>query len=129
MTQAKEIYTQTQWAWLEAIPPRVPIGDRRQTSPQVLTGVILTPAQRERLATMRASLGDVREAFLTKRRTAQAKARQYGPDSPQMAGMQMEMAAIQSDGNALQRAFNGRLFLEVLDPEQIEAWVLAPAGP
>jgi len=128
VTQAKQIYTAAQWVWLEAIPPRVPIGDRRQTSPQVLAGVALSAAQRERLSTMRKSLSGVREAFLTKRRTARAKAAQYGPDSPQMAGMQMEMAAIQADGNALQREFNGRLFLELLTPEQIDAWVLAPAG-
>jgi hypothetical protein len=127
---ARTILTGAQWQALEAIPPRVGPGDRKETSVQLLAGVALDDAQRARLDTLRAGLADARREFQERRIAVAARAAAYGPDSPQMAGMQMEMANVEAQGNVVQRAFNGRLLIELLSPEQVLAWVVeTPAEP
>ncbi len=122
--RAKAIYTTAQWTMLEAIPPRVSLGDRKQTSPQVLAG--LRNYDHQKLAAMRAELEGVRRAYREKRREAAALGKDYGPDSPQMASMQMAMANVEAEANVLQREFNGRLFTELLSLDQVVLWVINP---
>lgn len=124
VVQAKEILTDAQWLALEAIPPRVSPSDRKQHSGRVLEGVELTAEQRERLEAMRRELEAVRREFQEKRIAAAARGAAYGPDSPQMMDMMMAMARVEAEGNVLQRRFNGRLFLELLTPDQVTGWVL-----
>jgi len=126
--ESRRILTPAQWVALEAIPPRVSFPDRQATSPQILAGLSLTAQQKTRLAAMRDGLVSARQRYKERRLKAAAKAASYGPDSPMMAGMQMEMANIQADGNLVQRQFNGRILLELLTPEQVATWVLAPTG-
>lgn len=120
--EAKRILTSAQWTQLEAIPPRVSLGDRRQTSPQILAG--LQRVDRERLASMRAELAGIRAEIRAKKRAAAAKGKDYGPDSPQMTSMQMAMANVDAQANVLQRRFNGRLFTELLSIDQAVLWVI-----
>lgn len=128
--ESKRILTEAQWEALEAIPPRVSYQDRQATSVDLLKGVTLSAEQRDRLASMRKTLAPHRREYQERRLKAAARGAMLGPDSPKMPGMQMEMANIQADGNALQRAFNGRVLLELLSPEQVATWVLAPpTGP
>jgi len=122
--RAHGILTAAQWVSLEAIAPRVSISDRRQTSRQLLEGISLTVVQRRSLARMRKSLQGPRRQLQDRRLAAMARMKDYGRDSPQMAGMQMQLAGIQGRGGALQRAFNKRCFLELLTANQILAWVL-----
>ncbi|MDJ0522158.1 MAG: hypothetical protein QNJ90_08810 [Planctomycetota bacterium] len=122
--ESRRILTPAQWQALEAIPPRVSHQDRQATSVDLLRTVQLTPAQRERLTSMRKELAPHRRAFQERRLKTAAKSALMGPDSPKMAGMQMEMANIQAEGNVLQRRFNGRVLQELLTPEQVASWVL-----
>ena len=126
--EAKRIFTPAQWAALEAIPPRVTLEDRRQTSPQVLAGTRLSPEQQGRLAAWRDALGPAREAFQAKRMQAGARMAGMSPDAPERAAAQMELAAVIADGNGIQRTFNGRCFLELLTVEQTTHWVLGLTG-
>ena len=41
-----------------------------------------------------------------------------------MMGMMMEMARVEAEGNVIQRNFNGRIFKELLTPDQVTGWVL-----
>lgn len=124
--EAKTILTEAQWASFEAIPPRVSIQDRRATSVDLLRGVSLDRRQAARLKAMRAELRDVRAAYRERRAAAAASMQGMGPDSPQMAGATMAMAAVEADANVEQRRFNGRVLLELLTPDQVAAWVIAP---
>jgi len=124
--QAKTILTPAQWASFEAIPPRVTIQDRKQTSVQLLQGVPLAPAQTSHLQALRDELRTYRKTYRERRLGAAARLRGMGPDSPQMAGAQMAMAAVEADANVVQRRFNGRVFLELLTPDQVAAWIVAP---
>ncbi|MDA1194908.1 MAG: hypothetical protein O2894_06955 [Planctomycetota bacterium] len=124
--EAREILTAGQWQAIEAIPPRVTAAERRVTSVELLAGLTLTPEQRAQLAALRAELGSVREAFLESRRQAAAGMAMAGPDSPEMAGARMEMAAVEAEGYAAQRGFNGRVLREVLTADQVVTWVLTP---
>ncbi len=126
VSQSKRILDAKQWEALEAIPPRVSFQDRQATSVDLLEGVDLLPAQRSRLDAMREELSDYRKAYQERRLKTAARAALLGPDSPELPGMQMEMAGIQAAGNVVQRRFNGRVLRELLTPEQVEAWVLAP---
>lgn len=125
--ESKRILTEAQWIALEAIPPRVSYQDRQATSVDLLKGVSLSEAQHGQLRTMRAELAPHRRAYQERRLKAAARGAMLGPDSPKMPGMQMEMANIQADGNALQRSFNGRVLLDLLTPQQVTAWVLTPS--
>ena len=122
--RAKEVLSSAQWVALEAIPPRVSIGDRKRNSVQLLEGIPLTSTQRAAFAGMRSELDEPRRLFKEKRLAAAVRMSQYGPDSPQMEGMRMEMAGVLAQGNSIQRAFNGRILLELLTPEQVFAWIL-----
>ncbi len=128
VVESKRILSAEQWMALEAIPPRVSLADRKQTSPQLLKGVALTDAQHERLDALRAELQGARKAYRERRLAAAARMAGMGPDSPQMAGAQMAMANAEAQGNVVQRAFNGRLLLELLTHDQVTAWVIGP-GP
>lgn len=123
-TAAQEILTEAQWTMLEAIPPRVSLGDRRQTSPQVLEG--LAGVDPTKLAAMRKELAGARREIQEKKIAAAAKGKDYGPDSPQMTSMQMAMANVEAEANVLQRRFNGRLFTELLTRDQVVVWVINP---
>jgi hypothetical protein len=92
---------------------------------RILAGVALAPDQRARLHAMRAELDGAREELTSRRIAAAARGADYGPDSPQMMDMQMEMAGIESDAGRLQRRFSRRIFLELLTPSQVVEWVLA----
>ena len=126
-TQAREILTPAQWQAFEAIPPRVRVEDRKATSVDLLKGLTLTDAQRARLATMRDGLREVRETYRRRRAEAAGGMQAMDPDDPAMAAAQMEMAGAEADANVEQRRFNGRVLLELLRPDQVVAWVLAPA--
>jgi len=124
VTESRRVLSKAQWTALEAIPPRVSLADRKQTSPQILAGVDLTSTQRQKLTTMRESLGAYRRAYSERRLKAGARMAGMGPDSPQRARAEMAMANVVADGNVVQRRFNGRVFLELLTPAQVVRWVL-----
>ncbi len=126
--ESRRILTKPQWEALEAIPPRVSFQDRQATSVQLLAGTALDARQKGRLAALRRELATYRSEYQARRIKTAAKGAGMSPDSPQMAGMQMEMANIQAEGNVAQRRFNGRVLLELMTPEQVIAWVVAPRG-
>ena len=45
-----------------------------------------------------------------------------------MMAMEMEMAGVRAESSASQRAQLGRIFKEVLTPEQVSRWVLGHYG-
>lgn len=126
--ESKRILSKPQWEALEAIPPRVSFQDRKATSVQVLAGTALEAKQKVQLTAMRRELAAYRSDYQARRIKTAARGAGMSPDSPQMAGMQMKMANIQAEGNAVQRRFNGRVLLELMTPEQVIAWVVAPRG-
>ncbi len=126
-TEAKAILTAAQWVAFEAIPPRVRIEDRKATSVALLADVTLTDAQRTRLAAMRDELGSYRATYRSKRLEAAAGMQGMDADDPGMAAAQMAMANVEAEGNVVQRRFNGRVLRELLTPDQVVTWVLAPA--
>ena len=123
-----EILTPAQQAAFRALPPRLNIGDRARAPWEVVRTMRLRPGQlarvralqnganRERKATRKAKKADV----------ADLEKAGLGPESPQM--MMMEMARQDTQGRLTEqrRRVGHLLFLKVLDPEQVAAWIVAP---
>ncbi len=124
--EGKRILSPAQWAAYEAIPPRVSAQDRKATSVQILEKAKLSAAQRRTLQRMRDELSDYRALYRKRKMEAAGRMAGMGPDSPQMAGAQMAMATVEADANLVQRRFNGRVFLELLTPDQVVHWVIGP---
>ena len=125
-TEARKILNDAQWRAFEAIPPRVRLQDRKQTSVDVLKGVTLSDEQRRTLDGMRDELRTYRDTYRKRRTAAALQMRGMGEDSPEMAGAMMAMAAVEAEGNVVQRRFNGRVLVELLRPDQVVAWVITP---
>ena len=123
-----EILTPAQQDAFRALPPRLNIGDRTRAPWEVARAMRLRPGQlarvralqnganRERKATRKAKKADV----------ADLEKAGLGPESPQM--MMMEMARQDTQGRLTEqrRRVGHLLFLKVLDPEQVAAWIVAP---
>jgi hypothetical protein len=127
-TEIKKVLTKAQYREYLSIPPRLSVNDRRATNKLVLEGFKPSAKQQAAMKALAA------EARAEKQQAAQALAalrresQDYGPDSPQMMGMQMMMAGMQAAGSGQQRALMGRVFLEILSEEEVARWVLGHWG-
>jgi hypothetical protein len=61
-------------------------------------------------------------------RDIQRKGADYGPDSPQMGMMQMEMASVAAEGETVRREAIGRIFMDILTADQVSGWTLGFYG-
>ena len=128
VSETRTILDEEQWLEYLSIPPRVSINDRRANNKRVFEGFKPGPDQQ---AVMQKIANDVRrEKRAGQKRVAELRRKggDYGPDSPQMMGMQMQMAGVQAEGARMQRDLIGRIFLEVMTPDQVTHWVMGHWG-
>ena len=126
--RVRELLSESQEEAYYAIPPRRSANDRKQRLERLLQDFPFTPPQQVQLANLRKDYaGQVRE-IQGRLRAIQAQAAAYGEESPQMMGMMSQMAGVQGDGARLSREALGRVFLEVMTPEQLSAWILCQGG-
>jgi len=124
----RAVLTPAQVLAFEAIPPRLSVGERARDGRRLLEGMAFTAEQQTRLEALAREAAAARRALEGRVREIQKEGADYGPDSPQMMGMQMEMTAVRAQGQELQRQALGRAFLEVLDEEQIVSWLVGLGG-
>jgi hypothetical protein len=126
--QGKEILTEEQYRYYRAIPPRLSHNDRRQAFKQVFERVNWSAEQKAMLSGLERSTREAKRAAQKKIADLRSKTADYGPDSPQMGMMQMEMAGVAAEGAVIQRKLIGRVFRDVLTQDQVSAWVLGLTG-
>jgi len=123
-----EILTPEQRAAYRALPPRLNTGDRGRAPWEVLRARHLRPEQRSRVRALQKETDRARKETRRERRavTADLNEAGLGPESPQM--MMMEMVQQDMRGRIAEqyRHAGHRLLLEVLTPEQVAAWIVAP---
>jgi hypothetical protein len=123
-----EILTPAQGDAYRALPPRLNIGDRGRAPWEVVGAMRLRPEQRARVRALQGEEKSVRRAAQKAQNAdmADLKKAGLGPESPQM--MMMETAQQDTRGRLTEerRRVGHLLFLEVLDPEQVSAWIVAP---
>lgn len=124
----RAVLTPEQVRAYKAIPPRLSVNDRRRDGRRLLQGLPLTPAQQAAVAALEREARRGRRALEGRVRDLREQAADYGADSPQMAGMEMMMGAARAEGDALRRALLGRVFLEILTPDQVSTWLLGHYG-
>lgn len=126
--ETKALFTPDQLAAWYAIPPRLTGNDRRERPERVLEGLHLLPGQAEALAALRVEYAGRVAEFQKDVREIQSGAAEYGPDSPQMMDVMMQMAGVRGTGASLGREALGRVFLDILEPDQVARWTLGEGG-
>lgn len=122
----KAVLTDEQYEAFQAIPPRLSSADRRERGEKVLEGVAPTPAQLTRLEALREELLGTVKALQQRAAELNREKAEYGPDSPQQMMMMAQLAGVRGEGARLGRQALGTVFLDVLTPDQVAAWVLDP---
>lgn len=124
-----EILTPAQQDAYRALPPRLNIGDRGRAPWEVTGAMRLRPAQLARVRALQNEARRTRKELKKthKRDMADLQQAELGPESPQM--MMMEMVRQDARGRVAEerRRVGHLLFVEVLDPEQVAAWIVAPS--
>jgi hypothetical protein len=126
--RVQEILTHDQWLDFVSIPPHLSTNERSGSQARVLGGWKPNPAQAKRMQVLaRAARAETRAAG---RRIAEIRrsSADYGPDSPQMMAVQMEMTGAKADTAASRRAYLGALFTQVLTPQEVTSWVTGHWG-
>lgn len=118
-----EILTPEQIHAMKAIPPRVSSNDRRRDGRRVLAGMDLTAAQQQQMDELRKEGRRAAKAYRERMRELRAETGEVGPDSPQMMMMEMMSASARGEALTQQRLLLGRVFREVLTPDQVSGWV------
>ena len=126
--ETKALLTSEQYDAYRAIPPRLSHNDRRMNPKRVFERVTFTPAQDAAMKALDRSYRAKRRAMQKRIAELRRESADYGPDSPQMGMMQMEMAAAGAEGARLQREAIGRILLEVLTHDQVSSWALGLTG-
>ncbi len=124
----RAILTHDQWLTYEAIPPRLSTNDRSGNFNRVFSGFKPSPAQAARMKAMQAALRKERRAMLKRLGEIRREGADYGPDSPQMMSMQMEMAGARAESAAMGRKFLGGMFTKILTPAEVTHWVMGHWG-
>ena len=123
-----EILTPEQRAAYRALPPRLNTGDRARPPWEIVRAMHLLPGQTARVRGLQKEADRARKETQRARRAdvADLDKAGLGPESPQM--MMMEMARQDTRGRIAEqhRHAGHRLLLEVLTPEQVAAWLVAP---
>ncbi len=121
---SKQILTPEQLEAWDAIPPYVTVGNRNMRSEERLRGIKLEPEQSLALAALRENYEGARDTYNQRAREIREMGADFGPDSPQMQMMETMMMGLQGDGQQTQREAARTLYLEILTPEQLSAWML-----
>ena len=128
-TAMKEVLTEAQYQAYLAIPPNISNNERKQRAKRLLEGLPFSAEQELAYKGLEREYRQKGREIQKRVRDIQRKGSDYGPDSPQMGMMQMEMAGAAAEGQVLQREAMGRLFIDVLTHDQISGWVLGFYGP
>ena len=113
---------------LDAIPPRLNIGERSRAPWEVLRFIKVRPEQRVRITALQKQSGKTRRDINKASRAEQADlmGAGVGPESPQMMTMEMARQGARGETIAHYRELGRRLFVEILEPNQVAGWVVAP---
>ncbi len=126
--QTLSILSEAQWLEYLAIPPSVAINDRTGSYGRLVGGWKPGGAQQKQIAALNKVARQERRKTQKRAVELRRKNADYGPDSPQMAGMEMAMNGVKADQARANRAVIGKIFLEVMTAEELGRWVLGTWG-
>jgi hypothetical protein len=125
-----EILTPEQRDAYRALPPRLDVGDRMRAPWEVANAMRLRPEQAARVRALQSEVKRARRKAqqVHKEDVTDLREAELGPESPQMMMMEMARQDVQSRLAEERRRVGHRLFVEVLDPEQVTDWIVAPTA-
>ncbi|MHC4550023.1 MAG: hypothetical protein ACYTEZ_14725 [Planctomycetota bacterium] len=120
--------TPEQRAAYRALPPQLSIGARTQPPWQVSGALHLRQEQRARVRELQQQVNLGRQQVRKEHRADYDRLMQagLGPESPQMMRMEMMRQGSRAKTSRHHQVAGHRLFVEVLDPDQVARWVVAP---
>jgi hypothetical protein len=129
-TQAaiRELLTPEQQDAYRALPPRLNVGDRTRAPWEIADAMRLRPEQAARVRTLQTEVKRARRETQKAHKEDMADLREagLGPESPQMMMMEMARQDVQGRVTEERRRVGHLLLVEVLDPRQVAAWIVAP---
>jgi hypothetical protein len=123
-----EILTPEQVHALRGIPPRISINERRENGRRILEGMALDADQQAAITRLRREGNRAAQRYRERMSEIRSEMGDVGPDSPQSMMMEMMMAGARGQTMVAQRALLGRVFLDVLEPDQVTGWVMGLYG-
>ncbi len=124
----RAILSKEQWQEYLAIPPRLSTNERSGSYKRVLEGFKPSAAQTKKMHALQKTARDERRAMQKRMAEIRREGADYGPDSPEMMGMQMMMNGAKAEGASTGRKYLGAMFLDVMTPEQVTRWVMGHWG-
>lgn len=124
-----EVLTPEQRDAYRALPPRLNIGDRNRAPWEVVGAMRLRPEQQARVRELQNEAKRARYATQKAGKADMSALERagLGPESPQMMMMEMAQQDVRGKITEERRRVGHLLFLEVFEPEQVAAWVVAPS--
>ena len=124
----RSILTAEQWLEYLSIPPRLSTNERSGNYDRVLQGFKPSAAQSAKMRSLQNALRAQRRGPEKRLAELRREGADYGPDSPQMMSMEMEMTGARADGAAAGRSYLGAVFTEILTPDELTRWVMGHWG-
>jgi hypothetical protein len=118
------ILTAEQASELVALPPYLSAPERSRRVEETLADVRLDPTQREALVALGRRYAEHKARYERGVLDVQRRLKEAGPDSPEKEMAEMMYAGLGGEVAATLREAHGEVFLTILTPDQVEAWVL-----
>jgi hypothetical protein len=123
------LLTSEQATELLAVPPFVSGPERSRRLEETLEGLRLEAPQREALRALSRRYAEPKARYERGALDIQRRLKDAGPDSPEREMAEMMYAGLSGEIAATLREAHGEVFLTVLTPDQVEAWVLGLKAP
>jgi|GEM_PF-4102269 len=122
--QGRTLFTPEQVREIKALPPYLSGSERTRLVQETLREIPTTADQQTALAALGRRYVEAKQRFERGALDIQRRLKDAGPDSPEREMAEMMYAGLAGEGAAALREAHGEVFLTILTPDQVEAWVL-----
>ncbi len=122
--QGLALFTQEQVREIKALPPYLSGAERTRPVQETLREIPTTPDQQIAFAALGRRYAEAKQRFERGALDIQRRLKDAGPDSPEREMAEMMYAGLAGEGASALREAHGEVFLTILTPDQVEAWVL-----
>lgn len=120
----RKVLTPGQQAVFAAIPPMISPRERGFQIRRIVQGMSFSLEQRTKIHALQRRSQAARRTFYSELGRVRMMGQNFGPDSPQQMSMQMMRMGLEAEARTVTYRAARELFLKVLTPQQIVAWLV-----